>query len=249
VYVRPNNWLVIDAVSGASTRTSVTRWTAGSRVTVHDRASRSYILQVPDKSIRLFVSYFGSPGTTVRTLTNVLGPFLGYGEDLSQKVAGIEVTQPGDGSWMATAWLLDPDGTTSSVIQPHMEVWRGPEDWSGLLFGGQGPLRITRLGDRVTVSLEGQIGEAVTLKSEGADLTRGEIAQAFQRMAGKYTQLSVRPRLRQWATYALIGIVAAQELFLLAIVQWREKSYGWLHSLTVPLWLVGSLLLAELLRR
>jgi hypothetical protein len=249
VYVRPNNWLIIDAVSGAPTRASVTRWTAGPQVTVHDREAGSYVMQSPNKAMRLFVSYFGSPGTTVRSLTNTLGPFLGYGGNLGAAVAGIEVTQPADDSWSATAWLFDPNGTVSPVIQPKMEVWRGPEDWSALLPSGQGFLRINRLGDRVTVSLGKQIGEMVTLKDESAGLARREIAHAFQRTAGTYPRFSVRVQQRQWASYALIGVIATQELFLLAIAQWGQKFYRWCHSLTVPLWIVGSLLLAEFLRR
>lgn len=249
VHVRPDAWLIIDTVTGAPGRTSVTRWATGRGIAVDEGKTKGpRVLRTQAGPARLFVSYFGSPGMTVRMVPNALGPSLGSGPDAgATTVPGVEVTQPADDSWTATAWLFDEDGTVTPEVQPTMTTWRGPEHWSALLPGRRMLLRISRQGDSVTVVSSGGLRETVALERVDAAPQRQEILRAFRRTAEKYPRFPLRLRYRLWSTYALVGALLAQEVSLVAIGRRAGRVHGPLRLLTLPLWVAGGIVLAVVL--
>jgi hypothetical protein len=248
VYVKPDTWLIIDAVTGAARQTSITRWTTGYGLTIGEGEIKGpYILRHPVTAARLFVSYFGSPGVRVRSLPSALGPLGGSGPNGETTVAGIEVSQPADDSWAATTWLFDQEGILTPRLQPKMMAWHGPEDWSVMMPGDRTVLEISRRGDRITVVVGNQRKETVALERVDASAQRQEIIRAFRRAEEKYPRFPLRLRYRLWTTYALIGGLVVQEMSFLAIRRRAQRYYDRLRVLTLPLWVAGGLVLAVIL--
>jgi len=253
VHLKPDVWLVIDAVTGAPGRVSVTRWTAGPGVLVQTgRTDGVFVLSTEKSRARLFAGYFGSSGTAVRLLPKTLGPFIGYRTEAGQAgqrdASAVELTQPGDDSWAAAAWLFDGNGTAEPVVAPAMKVWHGPEEWRALLPGAGGSaLEITRNGNRV--SFASTLGASETVVLEGADASaqREKIIRAFRRTAEEYPRTPLRIRYREWVTYTLVGVLLVQEGFLLAIARRGRGLAGRLRPLALPLWALGGVLMALVL--
>jgi len=250
IHIRPDVWLVVDTVSGAPGRTSVTRWTAGPGVRVQTGPTDGlFVLSTGKSRARLVAGYAGSPGATVRLLRETLGPFMGYRPEAGPgAVAAVEVTQPGGDSWTAAAWRFDEDGTAEPTAAPAMMVWRGPEDWQAVLPGAGGTaMQITRNGPRVSVV--GERGSRTTVALEGADASarRGEIIDALRRTAARYPRTPLRLRYREWATFVLLGVLLIQEGLLVGIARRGQALSGRLRPLTLPLWIVGGVLMAVVL--
>jgi hypothetical protein len=184
---------------------------------------------------------------SVRALPSTLGPLGGSGPNGESTVAGIEVSQPADDSWVATAWLFDQDGTLTPWLQPTMRAWHGPEDWGALMPGDRMTLEVSRRGDRVTVAVGRQRSETVSLERVDASAQRQEIIRAFSRAKEKYPRFPLRLRYRLWTTYALTGGLIVQELSLLTIRRRAQRLYDRLRVLTMPLWVAGGLALAVVL--
>ncbi|MDR7500251.1 MAG: heparinase II/III family protein [Armatimonadota bacterium] len=248
VHVRPDVWLVVDAVSGAPGRASVTRWTAGPGVQVQTGPTDNlFVLSTGKSRARLVAGYAGSPGTTVRLLPKTLGPFMGYRTGAGEgDVSAVEVTQPGEDSWAAVAWLFDEAGTAAPTVAPAMKVWHGSEAWQAIVPGAGGTaLEIARNGNRVSIAGARGVSAVVALEESDASARREEIIGALRRTAAKYPRTPLRLRYREWATYTLVGVLLVQEGFLLAVA--RRGLAGRLRPLTLPLWVLGGILVALVL--
>ncbi len=249
IKLRPNVWLTLDSISGSLKRRSMTRWTTGHGISLHERGKEGqYVLKAHDGSARLFTFFLGSPGLSVRRLPQVLGPFVRRSfPDTKPAVSAIDVEQRADASWAMAVWLFDANGKLplSHGAQPKMVLWRGPEDWTAILPTEPTLTHISRRGDRLFVrDGEGRLVDTVPLRSADVTPQREVIRRAFLTTTRKYPTFRDRPRHRQWATYLLVVVVGVQELSLLIVPRISKRAYGWLRPFTLALWIIGGIWLA-----
>jgi hypothetical protein len=111
------------------------------------------------------------------------------------------------------------------------------EDWSVSVPRGETALVVTRGGQELRSSSTGAAASAGPLALQaGPDVgvARARIRAAYETAVGKYPRFRDVEYYRLRATYALLGLVAVQEVFFLAIRRFHWRA--WLGYATVLAW-------------
>ena len=248
IHLRPDTWIILDAVSGAPGKVSTTTWLPGYGIDVRAEGGGRYVLAAGASSSTLRVSISGSRGVSARLLPRTLGPFRRAREQGGPMVPAIEVAQPGDRSWVVSTWRLESAArsTPSAAEEPPMIDWSGPTHWTLALPFAPAPRTIVRRGDRLVVA-SGQTQDALTLSGVPTDRVTA-IGEAFARSAARYPQFHDRLRARRFSTYALLVVLGMQEAVFSIVHRRGSRRTAAARGTAMVLWILGGVALAAWLR-
>ncbi|HSL50133.1 MAG TPA: heparinase II/III family protein [Candidatus Deferrimicrobiaceae bacterium] len=241
VHVDPDLWVVLDHASGAPAARARVQWTMAADLQLRPGGSPgSYVLEATAAGPRLVLRLASSAGTSVRELRGSLDPFGGWQVVNHQPAPApsIVVEQPAANSWTIAVWCLaGPGGSSACPDAPVSARFSDDEDWSVSVPRGETALVVTRGGQELRSSSAGAAASAGPLALRaGPDVAvaRARIRAAYETAVGKYPRFRDVEYYRLRATYALLGLVALQEVFFLAIRRFRWRA--WLRYAAVLAW-------------
>jgi hypothetical protein len=210
-------WVIVDHCTGASQNTLQTIWTTAPNVTLEVGATPgAYLGSTTDHILR---SYFLGPAA-MRT-ENIRGspdPFAGWiSLDGKPTVTNSIVTsEPAEGAWAVTIWVLDAQNVNKEVIStPAAVEWSNAREWRVRIPLKGGSQFVSRKGDRISTDLvaatSGHHSFGDTLHPPPASAAR-EIA----RVDANYQSDAIRyPRFRDLYAYRIRASAVAMALLLL----------------------------------
>jgi hypothetical protein len=243
VHVNPDVWVVVDHASGAPAEIARVQWNTAADLKLRPAASAgSYALEPSAAGPRLLLRLVASAGTSVRELQGSLDPFGGWQvvDHQPAPAPSIVVEQPAGGSWAMAVWCLEAPGAAGACPDtPVSARFSGDQDWSVSVPRGEAALVVTRGGQELRIASTGAAVSAASplALQAGPDVSaaRARIRAAYETAVRKYPRFRDVEYYRLRASYVLLGLLAAQEMFFLAIrrVRWR----GWLRCAAVLAWL------------
>jgi len=220
VHIKPDEWLIVDHVSGDATLKTTTTWTTSPDVSLEKgRIPGSYVLAARRPPIRLRTFVFGSPPPTIRGLEGSLSPFAGWHvvNGTPRPAPAIVIEQPARDSWSIVVWSLAGRQINSShsLTDPQVLSWKDPDDWSVELGGESEVRQVTHEPRRITVrDARNSVIESLEL-APAPDVTDlvAQIDAAFAKAQSQYPRFDDLLGRRTKVTLLLLVVFLGQELF------------------------------------
>jgi len=237
VHIKPDEWLIVDHVSGDTTLKTTTTWTTSPDVSLEKgRIPGSYVLAARRPPIRLRTFVFGSPPPTIRGLEGSLSPFAGWHvvNGTPRPAPAIVIEQPARDSWSIVVWSLAGRQINSShsLTDPQVLSWKDPDDWSVELGGESEVRQVTHEPRRITVrDARNSVIESLEL-APAPDVTDlvAQIDAAFAKAQRQYPRFDDLLGRRTKVTLLLLVVFLGQELFFSFI---RRRLNDYYRSLRV----------------
>jgi hypothetical protein len=166
-----------------------------------------------------------SERTTVRQVKGSFDPFGGWGVvgRIPTAAHALLIDQPADRSWSIAVWCLDAGSakTWSCPRESPTGQFSGDEDWTVSIPTRPSPLTIRRQGQSIRLEEPGRSSDPQVLSLvPGADTSadRLRVRQAYAEVIAKYPRFRDIESYRLRVSYAVIVILALQEI-LFALVR------------------------------
>lgn len=240
VHLDPDVWLVMDRASGAPMETARVQWNTAAGLTLRPGSTPgAYRLESGPTGPRLGLRLASSGPASVRELRGSLDPFGGWQvvEHKPAPAPSLVVEQPAGDSWMAAVWCLEVRGSSGACPDtPISTRFATDQDWSVTIPRGAGAATITRGGQELRIDAAGGTRTLALQAAPDVTVARTRIRAAYETAVRKYPRFRDVEYYRLRASYVVVGLLVAQELFFAAIRRFRARR--WLRYPAILAWLV-----------
>jgi hypothetical protein len=237
--------VLVDHTYGSENSISTTIWTTSPEVTLNEgKFSGSYILKSENTGTILKKYIFGSEHKKIMQYKGNFAPTIGWINN--RPAPAIFVEQPADDSWLVTVWSLEnaSDSTLKVVGQPHMQKWKGNEEWEILLPLNSGVINIWRENDKICVNEPEGTFKVLRLKnSPQLDHKVASIHESYKYALDKYQKSKYNLPSRRKGTNFLILIFIVQEISFYIYRNRIYRYYNQLRIINICGWLATILFL------
>lgn len=245
VHAGADLWVIADHASDNSGGTLQSIWTSASSVRItQDGSPGEFLLTPPSAQHTLRVSLLGPPGLKTNIFRGSRVPFVGWVMEARQPHAtqALVVEQPVTGSWSFLVWRLVHSDSETCVATPSILERNGDEQWSLHIPQRVGSIEISRSGANLSVSeirsgAPDAIRALLVTPPVGTAAEVESIHASFREAARRYPQFRQITAYRLRASFLVLAVLAAQEMFLLFY-----RAQGWkgllrLRGLAACTWL------------